>query len=445
MVRKTYTHNEIVPFEEDQEHEFKGFEEAQKRLPEKELIKEIFDYSVENISAFLNTNSGMLYLGIEDDGRITGVRLNRSQRDDVKKRISQAVDRNFYPSVEPDLYHIEFIPVLGAISDTFVIEIRVLKGPEPVYWINSKGKAYLRRKAGNFPMSPDMITRRTKQENKQDILEKTLRSRQKSKIQTSQPLQSPKKSNKNKLFGGAALLGLICIGICLIGVVFNSLLSNISPTRPVTTPTTIQTEPELPAASLDTATPKPTATLTKTPNPTATPEPTPTNTSVVVPTDIPTLTVTPVQELLATPTPLPVDEPISQVGDLIIIEDWEIRVERVEFAEELTGITNNTEKAAGRFVLVFLTVINHGLSNDTFVAFGSLEIQDSESRTYEENFVASGYASYQFDTDSGVVLNPDETGHMVAVFDIPKRSDLYKLVPGTLARKSTGSILLNIP
>ena len=43
------------------------------------------------INAFLNTNGGIIYFGVEDDGTIAGVPLNRAGRDDLRLRIDSVV------------------------------------------------------------------------------------------------------------------------------------------------------------------------------------------------------------------------------------------------------------------------------------------------------------------------------------------------------------------
>ena len=144
----------------------------------------------------------------------------------------------------------------------------------------------------------------------------------------------------------------------------------------------------------------------------------------------------------ALPTPAP---PMDGSGDVMTVGNWEIRVERIGIAEKLTGVGGKTEKAAGRFAILFLAVTNNGLSHATFIARGSLEIRDSEGGKYAENHLASAYAGHQYGTNAAVSLNPDETGFMLAVFDIPKRTNTYTLAPSSLAKSNTGVILLTIP
>ena len=52
-----------------------------------------------------------LFLGIEDSGVVTGVKLDRNGRDNLPRRLGQVI-KEFYPAVVPDLYTINFAPVL---------------------------------------------------------------------------------------------------------------------------------------------------------------------------------------------------------------------------------------------------------------------------------------------------------------------------------------------
>jgi hypothetical protein len=166
--------------------------------------------------------------------------------------------------------------------------------------------------------------------------------------------------------------------------------------------------------------------------------------STPVPGKLPTSTPAPTRT--PAPTPTPTSTPLP-VGSSITVDDWEIRVERIETAETLTSnVTSSTEKAAGRFALLFLAVTNRGLSPRTFVAVGTVEIQDAMGERYEaDNLMAALYAEDQYNTDIGADINPDETVHIVKVFDISKQSALYVLVPVKLGQSYTGSVLLNIP
>jgi hypothetical protein len=126
----------------------------------------------------------------------------------------------------------------------------------------------------------------------------------------------------------------------------------------------------------------------------------------------------------------------------MVVDDWEVSIERVLTADTVSsGVSDNFVKAAGRFALLFLRVANRGLRPRTFVAFGTLEVEDSVGMRYEEDFLAAGYAQGQYNTDIAADLNPDETAHVVAVFDVPADGESYALVPGILAHQYGEEVL----
>lgn len=49
-------------------------------------------------NAFLNTNGGTLYCGIEDDGTVSGLRLDRALKDRIRQEVDGVCYR-FTPSV----------------------------------------------------------------------------------------------------------------------------------------------------------------------------------------------------------------------------------------------------------------------------------------------------------------------------------------------------------
>jgi eukaryotic-like serine/threonine-protein kinase len=220
----------------------------------------------------------------------------------------------------------------------------------------------------------------------------------------------------------------ILVAFCYTGLIATANFSSFSSVTPL--PTRLIAAELSPVAQLP---------------PTYTPQPVPSPTHTQTPRPRPTLTPRPT--LANTPSTLPTIEIPARFQDsgTVLVDGWEIRVDRVLLADSLTGISGSVERAAGRFALVFMSVTNRGLSTDTFVAYGILEVVDADDRRSNENFVASGYAMNQYQTDIGARINPDVTAHIVAVFDISRQSEYYYLVPGILARQSEGSILLDVP
>ena len=144
-----------MDFDETREHEAKGLKHAQN--PVKAIVDKYID---EYVNVYLNTNGGIVYFGVENDGQVSGVRLDRKQRDDLRTRVDQVV-KEFAPSVDPDLYSLHFVPVVGegAAPDLYVVELHVSKGRESLYWTGSQ-KAWVRGEGGNLPMPADMLERR---------------------------------------------------------------------------------------------------------------------------------------------------------------------------------------------------------------------------------------------------------------------------------------------
>lgn len=137
-----------------------------------------------------------------------------------------------------------------------------------------------------------------------------------------------------------------------------------------------------------------------------------------------------------TATPLP-------AGSSIVVNNWEIKVDKIIIAPSVSAF-DREEKAQGRFALVFMSVTNRGLSTNTFVAFGTVDVMDAQQR-FQENAVASSLAQTQYNTDIGAYINPDATNHVVAVYDISVESAYYLLVPGMLAPQNGMSLLLDVP
>lgn len=272
--------------------------------------------------------------------------------------------------------------------------------------------------------------------------------------QTKETKKRTSPSQNDMIIGGVILLILVCLGMFSLSVIFgSSLLTNSSSkqdsTEEISRNTTISTPDRQITVSLNpmsSITPVDGPTSTKVPRPTTTYTveilPTNTSTPVILPTD--TVAVTQTSELLTSGTPLPSNTLVSSTENVISVDNWEIQVEDIITAEQMT-FQGKVRKSAGRFVLVFLAVTNRDLAPDTFVGFGTLEIEDAEGRHYEEDAVVSFWAEVEYDTDIGAEINPDETAHVVVAFDIPTQNGPYKLVSGTLAKTSTESIILDIP
>lgn len=160
---------------------------------------------------------------------------------------------------------------------------------------------------------------------------------------------------------------------------------------------------------------------------------------------------TPIPKKLPTSTPIPPTPLPLPVGSSITITDtdgvsWEITVTDVIIADELKSqVDNGVEKAYGRFAIVFMNLTNRGFSPDNFINSSVLMIYDNQGNPYGENRMASLYAEQIYQTDFASRINPDETRHIVIVFDISKDGSGYSLAPGRMSNVYFPGVLLDIP
>ena len=124
-VRTSYVRGEIVPFEEDLHHEFKGHRtiSIDNRIVMKEGMEgwgqgDVGEYSVTRqqwskyLCGMMNTGQGgTLYGGIQDDGRVTGFMMSHHQKDHFLHQLRDVLER-FDPPVFRDKYNVRFVPIL---------------------------------------------------------------------------------------------------------------------------------------------------------------------------------------------------------------------------------------------------------------------------------------------------------------------------------------------
>jgi len=151
----------------------------------------------------------------------------------------------------------------------------------------------------------------------------------------------------------------------------------------------------------------------------------------------------PTPQLAPTRVRAEVVEPAPSMPSMSV-DNWEIRLERIATVPALTALGMKL-KAAGRFAILFFAVTNRGLRPDTFVAFGTVDIQDGQGRRFQEDPPASGLAQWIYETDIGARINPDDTVHVAAAFDISQNGEFYVLIPGILAKEYSGRIEFQIP
>uniref|UniRef100_A0A8D0MX18 Schlafen AlbA-2 domain-containing protein n=1 Tax=Sus scrofa TaxID=9823 RepID=A0A8D0MX18_PIG len=102
------------------------------------------------VCAFLNGEGGSLLVGVEDGGRVQGVRCSPRDEDRVRLLVDSVL-QGLKPQVFPDAYRLEFIPVVGASATgaplkVIRLSVQVPKAQaEPLLYETDKGEVFLRR------------------------------------------------------------------------------------------------------------------------------------------------------------------------------------------------------------------------------------------------------------------------------------------------------------
>jgi len=105
------------------------------------------------IAAFATTNTGMIYLGVDNNRKIKGIKKYIKTLYKLKDSISNRLSGICQNSVKPAiiLKNIDFIEV----EDKIVVKIFVPKGKEPIYYSNNI--PYIRNLTSSIPATPDQV------------------------------------------------------------------------------------------------------------------------------------------------------------------------------------------------------------------------------------------------------------------------------------------------
>ena len=123
-----YIINSKLKIYEDNFHEFKEFKI--KNIKDVEIrVRSISKY----VCAFLNSNSGCLYIGIDDDGIVKGTELNDELLFEFKAKIEAMINQYDDYVVQQNLISINIAAVYQnkftkPINELYIIEIFVKKG-----------------------------------------------------------------------------------------------------------------------------------------------------------------------------------------------------------------------------------------------------------------------------------------------------------------------------
>ena len=137
-----YIFNEKIKFYEDENHEFKKIT----FISEKDFLY-LKDTLSKYICAYLNTNPGIFYIGISDDGTIVGTKLNSK---DLKK-LDSTID-NLISSFDPNVKEQNLVQYLikkvyynnNEIIDLYIIEILVKQGLRNFVYLTPSDECFIK-------------------------------------------------------------------------------------------------------------------------------------------------------------------------------------------------------------------------------------------------------------------------------------------------------------
>ncbi|MCR4632609.1 MAG: putative DNA binding domain-containing protein [Erysipelotrichaceae bacterium] len=95
-----------------------------------ELKREMVDDIQKQIIAFLNTNGGTIYVGVDDESRLFPVR-DEKKRDDMDTKVGNWIENCFYPDTASFIHHY--------FNEDDVMVIEVKQGSNKPYYLKKKG------------------------------------------------------------------------------------------------------------------------------------------------------------------------------------------------------------------------------------------------------------------------------------------------------------------
>ncbi|XP_044291204.1 schlafen-like protein 1 [Varanus komodoensis] len=102
------------------------------------------------VCAFLNSEGGSLFVGVEDNGFVRGIKCNHKDEDRVRLLVDSLL-KGFKPQVFPAAYTLSFIPVIKAEGTGIFLKVIRLsvhhprQQGEPLLYETDQGEVYLRR------------------------------------------------------------------------------------------------------------------------------------------------------------------------------------------------------------------------------------------------------------------------------------------------------------
>lgn len=133
-----------------------------KNITSRKPVDTIVRHSEEYVTGFLNAQmEGDLYLGINNDGIIQGVTLNRHERDEIQRNIPIKL-RCTVPPIPYEYYivtvHSVFKSEQESVEDLFVVQIHMAKTEEKYLYRTSGGSVYLKKGSSCIKLEFEEVT-----------------------------------------------------------------------------------------------------------------------------------------------------------------------------------------------------------------------------------------------------------------------------------------------
>ena len=120
-----------------------------------EYKSQLVDDIYKEVIAFANTDGGVIYIGIDDHGNVTGI----DNVDETYTRLTNGIRDAIVPDVTMFVRYV--------LQESKVIQIEVGEGSYKPYYLKSKGMkpsgVYVRQGASSVPASPEQIRRMIKE------------------------------------------------------------------------------------------------------------------------------------------------------------------------------------------------------------------------------------------------------------------------------------------
>ncbi|MBD2345063.1 ATP-binding protein [Anabaena subtropica] len=146
-----------------------------KEVNSKNPVNTILAYTEKYVTGFLNAAvEGDIYLGIQDSGKISGIIINRSDKDEILRTIPNKL-RNTKPSVIQSCYQVNFYTVYDTesmeIENLYVVRIHVFKleFEEEYFYKTSGGNTYLKKEASCMELPPEELAKELKNRHQKSL------------------------------------------------------------------------------------------------------------------------------------------------------------------------------------------------------------------------------------------------------------------------------------